>query len=210
MLKNLVCSILIGLITAQAALAEGYSASYKAHYKDVEGEAKYTISQDSDGHYSVELSIVPDNFLLKLTVGDLVDKVSGQFKGGHFYPESYQRKTDGEVTLNVDFIDNIAYVFDSKGKRQFPVSQLGQDPLSQIAQVQFDMGNRRLQPSYYLVTNKNQRRYDAIREGDKVVLSEYPSRKRQLTLWFDTYATRLLKMQKNKGPKKSFFMEKIK
>ncbi len=210
MLKKILCSTLVTVIMVQSAVAESYSARYKAHYKGVEGEAEYVVNKGSNGHYSAELSIVPDNFLLKMTVGSLVDKVSGQFRNGHFYPENYHRKADDEIALSVDFLDDNAYISDDKGNRQFPISQLGQDPLSQIAQIQFDIQNHQLQSSYYLVTNKKQRRYEAQQVGNKVILNEYPSRKRQLILWFDSSASTLLKMQKNKGPRRDFVMEKLK
>ncbi len=196
------------LLLSSLSWAGSYTAKYHASYKGMSGDANYTVNEEN-GTYRATLSIIPNNLLVKMAVGSLSDNVSGSFADGRFYPSYYQREKNGQTDLSVTFGNQQVTVSEDGEKKQFSISPFGQDPLSQMAQVQYDMQHGQLQSEYHLVTNSSQRTYSVSRQGNRVILTEKPSKYRQLILEFDNNASTLLKMQKHKGGKLKFFMEKI-
>lgn len=184
----------------QSAWAETYTASYKGF----SGRAELDIVQDATD-YRVTLAIYPDSLLAKLAISSLVDSSQGTINQGHYTPGSYRRVKNGDKPmLSVDFLGDKVSVVDKNGSKEMAISALGQDPLSQIVQIQHDLRLGQLQSAYYLVTNHNERRYDvswnqqSANAGYQVTLTEHPSKHRVLQLWFDETLT-LKKMQKVKN-----------
>lgn len=172
------------------------------------GRAVLSINQ-LDKDYQVKLSLYPVLLAKMFGIGDMTESASGVVRKGHLYPKIYLR-TDkkGEKLLSVDFANDIARIDSKKdGQKTLSIDTLGQDPLSQMAQIRFDLQNNVVKSTYYLVTDNSQQRYRAVQEGKKVTLTQHPSKSRQLVLWFND-AYELIKMQKNKKGKIQFFMNK--
>lgn len=177
--------------------------SYSVKIKGISAGTAVFTSEQKGGVYSVKLALYP-NFLARLKIGDLVESSTGTFKNGHFYPTHYRRTDEnGNTLLGVKFVNTMVDVQkEGKFARKFGIEKKGQDPLSQIVQIQHDLKNAKLAQNYYLVTDKSQKKYAAQLSRDKqgvlVTLTEQPSQYRQIKLWFSNDFS-LIKMQKNKN-----------
>lgn len=202
---------------AQENNTTSYSESYSASYKGFSGRAELSI-EENNTNYQVVLAIYPQSLLAKMAISSLVDSSQGNIRQGRYYPQRYRRVKNGDKQmLAVSFADNKATVIDKRGSKAITLSALGQDPLSQIVQIQHDLRLGTLQPAYYLVTNRSERRYNVVSatgKSDKgamqkyqVTLVEHPSKNRTLHLWFDE-ALRLTKMQKFKHGELDLQIEK--
>ncbi|PID66076.1 MAG: hypothetical protein CR975_04750 [Gammaproteobacteria bacterium] len=193
------------LLLQQALAANTYQVTVKGQKA---GRAVLSIQQD-DSTYQVKLSLFPVLLAKMFGIDDMTETAKGVVRNGHLYPQHYQRldKKD-QPLLSVKFGGQQAHIDSAEdGKKTLPIHKKGQDPLSQMAQIAYDLKHDTLQDSYYLVTENSQQRYAAKKQGQKVTLTQQPSKKRQLILWFDAQY-QLIKMQKNKKDKVHFLMEK--
>lgn len=195
----------LSILAFQIAYADNYAVTVKGQKA---GRAELNINVNDDS-YNVKLGLYPVMLAKLLGIDDMIETAKGSIRQGQFYPTNY-RSTDkkGKTLLNVNFAGTTAKVTsEEKGRKTLTIDKKGQDPLSQIAQIQHDLEKGAIQKDYYLVTDDNQRRYSAVATGKKVTLTEQPSKRRQLILWFDDQLT-LVKMQKNKAGKVDFLMKR--
>lgn len=186
-----------------------FAQSYAITYKGISaGKAKLSISSQAN-RYRVELALFPAALAKLSGIDDMVESAEGAIKAGHFYPKSYRRiDNDGNLLLTVTFNGKSAKIQEGEASKTLAIAALGQDPLSQMAQIQHDLQAGTISAQYILVTERNQKVYKAVREGNVVTLTEHPSKNRRLKLWFsDDY--QLDKMQKIKKGKVQFAMERI-
>lgn len=192
------------LLLVNTSFADNYSVKVKGTKA---GKATLTFSEEG-GSYQVKLSLFPATLAKMFGIDDMVESAVGKVSKGHYYPVRYQRKeTDGKVLMSVDFTSQNVRVKNKKGSRQFTVRKDGQDPLTQILQIRYDLQHRQLKQAYYLVTDSNQRRYRVKRveekNGEQIQLTEMPSGDRVITLWFDRQLV-LQRMEKTKRGKRDF------
>lgn len=172
------------------------------------GQAVLSISQN-DQDYQVKLALFPVLLAKMFGINDMTETAKGVVRKGHLYPQSYRRlDKKGNSLLTVKFAKQQANINSRKdGEKSLEIATLGQDPLSQMAQIRLDLKNGAVKSTYYLVTDSAQQSYSAVQQGKKVTLTQQPSKNRQLILWFDE-AYELVKMQKNKKGRVQFLMEK--
>ncbi|MGY0399388.1 MAG: hypothetical protein ACWIPH_05530 [Ostreibacterium sp.] len=188
-----------------------YAVNYKVSIKGVSaGSCTFTIHSDTTS-YQVDLLLYPSLLAKMFGIDDMKDISNGVIKNNHFYPKSYSRVSlKGNKTLfTVEFLGEQAK-FLLKGKSiTKDINLMGQDPLTQIAQIQFDLRQSALASKYYLVTEDTQRVYAAVLQktanGDKVILTQILNADRIITLWFDN-EIELQRMQKQKRKKIDFDM----
>lgn len=200
---SLLCGIVFSMQLAVAA------TTYQVTVKGQKAGRAVLSMTEVGSDYQVKLALFPVMLAKMFGIDDMTEVAKGVIRKGRLYPQSYQRlDKKGKPLLAVKFNDKQAHV-DSKedGKKTLNIDALGQDPLSQMAQIRLDLKNGSIQPDYYLVTDNSQQRYTATQSGKKVTLTQQPSKNRQLILWFDA-SYDLVKMQKNKKGKVQFFMEK--
>ncbi len=183
-----------------------YQVSVKGHRA---GEATLAITAEADA-YQVVLTLYPNAVAKLLGIDDMREMAVGHINERHYYPKRYDRKTlNGEQLLSVDFYGKQAHIEKDGHSSKLPISLDGQDPLTQIAQIQYDLLHGKLAKFYTLVTEKKLRKYQADLSNKKqwrvVTLTQQPKGERVLKLWFDKHGL-LQRMQKNKRGKKDFDM----
>lgn len=205
-MKKYLLFVILGYFVQLAAAADTYQVTVKGQKA---GRAVLSMVQD-DKYYQVKLSLFPVLLAKMFGIDDMTEAAKGVVRKGQLYPKSYQRlDKKGKSLLTVSFSKSSAKISsEENGEKIMKIHLKGQDPLSQMAQIRYDLKKGGLQPTYYLVTDSTQQRYVAKRKGHKVTLTQEPTKNRQLILWFDeTY--KLVKMQKNKKGKIQFLMERI-
>lgn len=204
--------LIITWVMTSLCLNTTWAASYSVKVKGIPaGRAELTVTQDEQ-HYAVKLGLYPVALAKGFGIDDMLESAEGKIRNGHYHPNAYQRQEiDGKTLLNVVFSDNHVQVKNKKGDRQFAVHPRGQDPLSQMLQIQRDLAAQSLADSYYLVTDSNQRQYVAklqpTSDGYHVKLTEKNNADRVLNLWFDSQFE-LQRMEKRKRGKSDFDMRK--
>ncbi len=183
-----------------------YQVSVKGHRA---GEATLAITAEANA-YQVVLTLYPNAMAKLLGIDDMREMAVGHINEGHYYPKRYDRKTlDDEQLLSVDFDGKQAYIEKYGHSSKLPISLDSQDPLTQIAQIQYDLLHGQLAKSYALLTDKTLRKYQTDLSEKKqwrvVTLTQIPKGERVLKLWFDKQGL-LQRMQKNKRGKKDFDM----
>ncbi len=207
-MKKFILGALLTLTTS-LAFSDSYNASYDASYKGFSGSATLAFSQEG-GHYTAELAMRP-GLAWRVVISSIVDSVEGTFDNGHFKPTHYRRIKNGKSTmLDVAFAgENVTTIDDEGEKKTFSVSADGQDPLTQIVQIQYDLKHNQLKPVYHLVTDRNQRNYAATQQGAEVTLIEQGTKKpRRFVLSFADNGDTLIKMEKFKKGKSELTITK--
>lgn len=203
--KRLDLFLIFALLLVTASHADSYDVIIKGQRA---GRADLAIHHQAE-YYQIDLALYPVALAKLFGIDDMFETVTGEIRAGHFYPQNYRRVNDtGHTLLNVSFVNEIAQVTEKNKRKQLKISALGQDPLSQIAQIQQDLQQNRLQPTYDLISKNKQHRYQAKLRGKQVILTEQPSGRYQIHLWFDeTFA--LTKLEKHKGSNLQFSVHKI-
>ncbi len=207
-MKKLILGLLLAATTS-IAFSDNHSVSYDASYKGFSGSATLEFSQNG-GHYKAELAMRP-GLAWRVIISSLVDSVEGSFENGHFKPAHYRRIKNGDsIMLDVAFADDKVTTTNDEGKkRTFSISADGQDPLTQIVQIQYDLKHNQLKPVYHLVTDRNQRNYTATQQGSQVTLIEQGTKKpRRFVLSFTSDGDTLIKMEKFKKGKSELTIQK--
>lgn len=198
------------LIITKVAWSANYTVKVKGQSA---GRATLAITLTDDQRYQVNLSLYPIALAKLFGINDMVETARGQFKAGHYYPDTYQRKkANGELLLKVVFLDKQVSSVGEKGKHRFTIDVKGQDPLTQLAQIQYDLSHQQLAEQYGLVTEKQQRDYwvkqHKTEQGYQIVLREKLTGDRVITLWFDKQF-QLQRMEKTKRGQRDFDMQLI-
>ncbi|MPV85155.1 hypothetical protein [Ostreibacterium oceani] len=204
------CFVLPLLLLSAWAQAQQYDVTVKG-VNAGKAALQYEINAST---YAVSLALYPSGVAKLFGVDDMQEKAAGVIKANQFYPESYGRyplssggDTTGEPLLSVAFIDDMLEVREADGYERLPLMQSGQDPLTQILQIQQDIAKGQLRSEYILVTDTNQRTYvatlDQQANTNQVQLTQAAGGERVIKLWFDVNNT-LLKMQKIKRGKIDF------
>ncbi len=188
------------------------AAQYKVKVKGTDaGKAELNIIVKGNT-YSTALTLYPNMLAKMFGITNMKDASRGVIQQGHFQPKKYQRKTlKGKLLFVVSFLGKQAKKTYKGKTTTVNIHTLGQDPLTQIAQIQFDLKQHTLADRYHLITEKSARTYTVNRKnvnnGTLVTLTETPSAKRVLRLWFSGNGE-LLRMQKEKRGKIDFDMSR--
>lgn len=201
--------LIVVTLWMNASMAASYSVKVKGR---TAGKAALSFSENQS-KYTVKLALYPIALAKMFGIDDMIESASGSIHQGHYRPEVYLRKEiDGKTLLKVVFSGRQVDINNKKGKRQFTIHALGQDPLTQILQIKYDLSRQALADSYYLVTDSNQRQYKVKQQqnakGYHVTLTEHPAGDRVLNLWFDKYFS-LQRMEKRKRGKSDFDIVRI-
>ncbi|MBS9778213.1 MAG: hypothetical protein KGV50_05555 [Gammaproteobacteria bacterium] len=186
--------------------ATEYKVTVKGHSA---GSARLLISTTQE-NYKVSLVLLPSMLAKMFGIDNMEDSSSGTIMKGHFYPSLYCRATlDGKKMFSVSFDKGVAKK-NIEGKfSEVDINTLGQDPLTQIAQIQYDLTKGVLAERYILITEKTQRTFVTKRiisdTENMVVLTQTPKSDRIIQLWFDDKYS-LNRMQKIKRGKIDFDM----
>lgn len=177
------------------------------------GRAELEINT-SDAGYHVDLTLYPNLLARMLGVENMKESSAGTLKQGHFYPKHYQRITlKGKQLFSVDFDKTKAIMVTDEGTKSVFIDMKGQDPLAQIAQIQYDLQHQGVGLTYHLITEKSQHRYSAKTiknaEGYRVVLTQQPEANRIIRLWFDNHYE-LSRLQRKKRGKVQFDIKRNK
>ncbi len=188
--------------------ADEYNVTVKGNSA---GKAKLDMVV-GDKNYAVNLTLHPNIMAKMFGIADMRDSSKGIVKNGHYYPKTYRRQTlKGNSLFAVDFLGKQAKQTHKGKTRTVNIDPKGQDPLTQIAQIQYDLRHNKLASRYHLITEKKQRLYLAnlqnVSGGKLVVLKQSPQPKRIIRLWFNRQG-KLLRMQKEKRGKIDFDMSK--
>lgn len=207
MIKYLLIAITLWMNVSMAA---SYSVKVKGRSA---GKAELSFSENQSS-YAVKLALYPIALAKMFGIDDMIESASGSIHQGHYRPKVYQRKEiDGKTLLKVVFSGQQVDVKNKKGKHRFDVHASGQDPLTQMAQIKYDLSHQALANSYYLITDSSQRQYSAKQQqtakGYHVVLTQKPAGDRVLNLWFDKHFE-LQRMEKRKRGKSDFEIVRIK
>lgn len=202
--------LILLLIVTKVAWSASYTVKVKGQSA---GRATLSFTLSADQQYKVNLSLYPIALAKLFGINDMVETAEGQFKAGYYYPKTYQRKkTNGEVLLKVEFLPQQVRSVGEKGVHQFIIETKGQDPLSQLAQIQYDLSHQKLAKQYVLVTEKQQRNYQVKNkvtvQGHQVVLREETTGDRLINLWYDKQF-KLQRMEKIKRGQRDFDMQLI-
>lgn len=202
---NQLLGLLFGLGFSLLAGAQDYDVSVRGMSA---GKANLTMTSDGKS-YQTTLKLFPNLIAKMAGVGNWVDSSQGKIVKGHFQPVHYQRTDGNQRLLSVKFMGKKAQVNNEDGKKTLRIHRLGQDPMSQIAQIQYDLKKGKRLADYYLVTDKNQRLYHSqlLKKGQntQVSLIQEKGGERTITLWFDNHQ-QLLRMKKTKRGKTDFDM----
>ncbi len=188
------------------------AAEYKVKVKGTSaGKAELNLITSSNT-YSADLTLHPNALAKMFGITDMKDSSQGIVENGYYYPKSYRRNTlKGESLFAVDFLGNQARKTRKGKTTTVKTNPLGQDPLAQISQIRADILRNQLADKYHLITEKSERTYSATMSQTEneiqVTLTQTPSAKRILRLWFDKKGE-LLRMQKEKRGKIDFDMYK--
>lgn len=193
--------VIFSVLSAQAKPLH-YQVSVKGRHA---GEAIWQVTQTED-RYEITLELHPIALAKILGIDDMTEKTSGTHSKGYYQPQYYQRvDMKGKSLLDVRFMPSQIQVKDKKGERQVQIPKAGQDPLTEMLQLQSDYRANRLQPVYHLVTESSVRAYHAVQKGQQIQLTT-EDKKRQLILWFDKNGA-IKRMQKIKNGNIEFDMQ---
>lgn len=202
-----IIGLVVGLCFLMQTMAQDYDVSVRGMGA---GKAKLNITSDGTSYQAI-LKLYPNLLASLAGVGNWVDSSKGKIIQGHFQPSVYQRTDGKKRLLSVKFVGEQAQVNNDDGSKTLSISSIGQDPMSQIAQIQYDLKADQLSPSYYLVTDNNQRLYYSrlVKTGGttQVILSQEKGGDRTIILWFDANL-QLIRMKKTKRGKVDFDMTK--
>ncbi len=199
------------LLLSVCALSLLQAAEYKVKVKGTKaGKAELNFVV-TDNAYSADLTLYPNMLAKMFGITDMRDSSKGVIQNGHYYPKTYRRNTlKGEKLFAVDFLGNQAKKTNKGKTATMNTNPLGQDPLTQVAQIKSDILNNQLANEYHLITEKSERAFVATQETTTdnlllVTLTQSPTGKRIIRLWFDQQGE-LLRMQKEKNGKIDFDM----
>ncbi|PIE45396.1 MAG: hypothetical protein CSA45_03405 [Gammaproteobacteria bacterium] len=202
-------NLLIALLLMSTTMLS-YGERYKVMVKGQRAGKAELVFEESNGVYQTSLTLYPNLLAKAFGVKEMREYAEGKIKGGHYYPNHYSRKTlKGKTLLSVAFQGH-QVTANRKGKRrQFAINPMGQDPLTQLAQIKRDLAHQAVvSKTYHLVTEKSQRHYSAtvktLDDGYQIHVRQ-KNGNRAIQLSFNKQGV-LLRMTKMKKGKKVFDM----
>ncbi len=199
------------LLLSMCAISLLQAAEYSVKVKGTnagKAELNFVVGENS---YSADLTSHPNMLAKMFGITDMRDSSKGVIQNGHYYPKTYRRHTlKGKKLFAVDFLGGQAKKTNKGKTATMKTNPLGQDPLTQLAQIKNDILQGQLASEYHLITEKSERAFVATQEATKnnhllITLTQTPTGKRIIRLWFDQQGE-LLRMQKEKNGKIDFDM----